>query len=280
MKRSIEKILQAQQSSDGDGVKLLRIFPQPGIEQIDPFLLMDHFGSDNTDDFKGGFPMHPHRGIETVTYMLKGRVKHRDSTGREGSIEAGDVQWMSAGRGIMHEEMPQPDDGELDGIQIWVNLPASEKMKKPEYQEFPASKITKFAINQHDIRLISGELLGYKGSVSNISTLPIYADITLASEPLTMALPAQHNAFIYVVSGDLQILNDSGDSKNLANQQLAVLSHGDSLSLSSDNRARLILGAGKPINEPIARGGPFVMNTREEILQTFAELQAGNFPPK
>lgn len=177
MNRDIQLSQQPLETQDGAGVKLKRLFPTSELDNIDPFLLFDHFGSDNPDDFISGFPMHPHRGIETVTYMLEGRVRHRDSTGRNGTIEAGDVQWMSAGRGIMHEEMPERDGGQLAGFQLWLNLPASEKMKPAEYQEYRAEKITAFEHQGHTIRLVSGEMLGYEGVVENVSTAPVYADI-------------------------------------------------------------------------------------------------------
>ena len=186
MRREIKRSVAPQMTEDGAGVKLKRMFPAPGLDDIDPFLLFDHFGSDNPDDFIAGFPMHPHRGIETVTYMLDGRVKHSDSTGRSGAIEAGDVQWMSAGRGILHEEMPERAAGRLSGFQLWVNLPAREKMKAPEYQEYKASEINAFDHQGNTIRLLSGELLGQQGAVQNVSTLPLYADITLAAGQLKL----------------------------------------------------------------------------------------------
>lgn len=279
MRREIKRSLAPQQVQDGAGVKLKRMFPAPGLDDIDPFLLFDHFGSDNPDDFLAGFPMHPHRGIETVTYMLDGRVKHSDSTGRSGSIEAGDVQWMSAGRGILHEEMPERAEGRLSGFQLWVNLPAREKMKAPEYQEYKASEINAFEYDGNTIRLLSGELLGQQGAVKNVSTLPLYADMTLAAGQLTLQLPAEHHAFVYVFEGETQIVSAAGETQTIAAPRLAVLSEGDELVLATQQSARLMLAAAQKINEPIARWGPFVMNTREEIEQTLAELRSGQFPP-
>lgn len=301
MKRQLKTSIEPLYVKDGAGVRIKRLFPVAGFEQIDPFLLFDHFGSDNTDDFIAGFPMHPHRGIETVTYMLEGRVNHRDSTGREGSIEAGDVQWMSSGRGIMHEEMPEVADGRLSGFQLWVNLPAKDKMNKPAYQEYKAGEITEFTTEQgHKLRLISGNLLGRQGMVNDISTQPIYADIHMVAGELVLDLPEIHNAFLYVYNGDLSIISEkhnisedydiskeysedklsSDESQPIKAPRLAVLSQGKTLHIKSEHSAHFMLAAGKPINEPAARWGPFVMNTREEINQTLQELQRGEFPPE
>lgn len=266
-------------AQDGAGVKLKRVFPQPNLDNVDPFLLLDHFGSNNSDDFIAGFPLHPHRGIETVTYMLQGRVKHKDSTGHSGTISAGDVQWMSAGRGIMHEEMPEVADGKLDGFQLWVNLSAKDKMNAAAYQEYDAKQITRFNYQGHIVRLISGELLGHTGAVKDISTQPIYADISLVAAKIKIPLPATHAAFIYVFQGALSLINDSGEQQKLKTSDIAVLTSGSQLELSAKAPARIILIAGKPLNEPIVRSGPFVMNTKEQIQQTWRELEAGTFPP-
>ena len=279
MRREIKHSVAPQMTQDGAGVKLKRMFPAPGLDDIDPFLLFDHFGSDNPDDFIAGFPMHPHRGIETVTYMLDGRVKHSDSTGRSGSIEAGDVQWMSAGRGILHEEMPERAEGRLSGFQLWVNLPAREKMKAPEYQEYKASEINAFDYEGNSIRLLSGELLGQEGAVKNVSTLPLYADITLTAGRLSLQLPTDHHAFVYVFAGDTHIVSEANEGQALTASRLAVLTDGEELVFETQQSARLMLAAAQKINEPIVRWGPFVMNTREEIEQTLSELRSGQFPP-
>ena len=223
--------------------------------------------------------MHPHRGIETVTYLLEGRVKHSDSTGRSGVIEAGDVQWMSAGRGIMHEEMPERADGRLSGFQLWVNLPAREKMKPADYQEYKASEITAFEHEGHQIRLISGELAGQQGVVKNVSTLPLYADISLSAGQLSLQLPEHHHAFVYVFEGTTQVVNASGESQAVLAPRLVTLSDGDELVFNTPESARVMLAAAQKIGEPVARWGPFVMNTREEIDQTLAEMREGRFPP-
>jgi redox-sensitive bicupin YhaK (pirin superfamily) len=280
MNRDIQLSRQPLSTQDGAGVKLKRLFPAPELDNIDPFLLFDHFGSDNADDFIAGFPMHPHRGIETVTYMLEGKVKHKDSTGHSGTIEAGDVQWMSAGRGIMHEEMPERADGRLSGFQLWVNLPASEKMKSAEYQEYRAEEINRFNHQGHTIRLISGQLLGHVGVVRNVSTAPVYADITMNAGRLEPQLPPQHNAFIYVFQGETHIINDAGKANSVTAPNLVILTKGDHLVLEASRKARLMLAAAQNINEPIVRWGPFVMNTRDEIEQTLREIREGQFPPE
>ena len=278
MNRSIKTRHQPIDAQDGAGVKLKRLFPVSGLDHIDPFMLLDHFGSDNSDDFIAGFPLHPHRGIETVTYMLEGRIRHRDSTGHSGSIEAGDVQWMCAGRGIMHEEMPEVANGKLDGFQLWVNLPARDKMKPADYQEFPAARLTHFDHEGHHIKLISGELLGHEGSVKHISNTPVYADISLNHGSLNLELPESYQIFIYVFEGELNVISNEPDSAVTA-PELAILSNGNRLALQTAAHARLLLLGGKPNNEPIARSGPFVMNTRREIVQTLHEIQSGTFPP-
>lgn len=280
MRRDIQFSQPPQLAQDGAGVKINRVFPVAGLDNIDPFLLFDHFGSDQPDDYLAGFPMHPHRGIETVTYMLEGSMEHKDSTGRQGVISTGDVQWMSAGRGIMHEEMPRQTEGRMAGFQLWVNMPASEKMNPPDYQEYPAEGITTFTHDGHQIKLITGELLGHQGVVKNVSTFPLYADITLQQGRLTLNLPEQHHAFIYVFEGEAQLLNAANELKPLTSPRLVVLTEGDELILETEQPARLMLAAARKIREPIVRWGPFVMNTRAEIEQTLQEVREGRFPPE
>jgi redox-sensitive bicupin YhaK (pirin superfamily) len=279
MNRDIKLIKQPLSTQDGAGVKLKRLFPTSELDNIDPFLLFDHFGSDNIDDFIAGFPMHPHRGIETVTYMLEGRVKHKDSAGHSGTIEAGDVQWMSAGRGIMHEEMPERADGRLSGFQLWVNLPAGEKMKPAEYQEYHAKKITVFKHQGHSIRLVSGKLLGHEGVVKNVSTEPVYADITMNESRLELKLPPLHNAFLYIFQGEASVINDDGEANSVTSPRLVILTQGDRLVMETNREARFMLAAAQKIEEPIVRWGPFVMNTHEEVEQTLQEIRTGQFPP-
>lgn len=278
MNRIVESRHQPITAQDGAGVKLKRLFPVAGLDNIDPFMLLDHFGSDQPDDYIAGFPLHPHRGIETVTYMLEGRIRHRDSTGHSGAIEAGDVQWMCAGRGIMHEEMPEIADGKLDGFQLWVNLPARDKMKPADYQEFPAPDIVYFDQDGHHIKLISGDLLGHRGSVNHLSSSPVYADISMNPGKLSMELPESHQVFIYVFEGQLSVVSNN-NNEGINAPELAILGTGTRLVLQTNSQARLLLLSGEPNNEPIARSGPFVMNTRAEIMQTLREIQSGDFPP-
>lgn len=278
MNRDIHSLHSPVQAQDGAGVNLKRFFPVTNLDNINPFLLLDHFGSDNPDDYIAGFPMHPHRGIETVTYMLKGRIRHQDSTGHSGTIEAGCVQWMRAGSGILHEEMPEITDNGLDGFQLWINLPAKDKMKKAEYQEYAAKEIPLFKHEAHSIRLISGSLLGHQGVVRQLSRHPTYADITLNAGELVLDLPKSHQAFIYVFEGELELA--AASNQTIAAPRLAILNQGDKLVLRAIDQARLLLISGQEIDEPIVRSGPFVMNTRAEIAQTWHEIQSGEFPPK
>ena len=277
MQRKIIHVQNPIAATDGAGVKLKRFFPIAGFEGVDPFLLFDHFGSDNPNDYIAGFPLHPHRGIETITYMLEGRMRHRDSTGREGVVNAGDVQWMSAGRGIMHEEMPELEGGRLSGFQMWVNLAASEKMNPPDYQEYLAQDIPSFEYAGNTIRLVSGELYGQTGPVAKVSRKPVLAEIHLNND-LTIPLESSHSALLYIFEGELEVVSNT-NTKVSAPQLVVVLSDGDELVLKTDSSAKLMLASGEPLHEPVVRHGPFVMNTREEILQTLNELKSGTFPP-
>ncbi|MBT8142865.1 MAG: pirin family protein [Gammaproteobacteria bacterium] len=277
MQRSIQQIRIPVEATDGAGVKLKRFFPVPGFQAVDPFLLFDHFGSNDPDDYVAGFPLHPHRGIETITYMLKGKMRHKDSTGRSGVIKAGDVQWMSAGCGIMHEEMPELEAGELSGFQLWVNLSATEKMNPPDYQEYRADQIPEFEIDGNKFRLVCGDLFGHTGPVSKISRKPMLVEIEINST-LTIPLSDNLSVLLYVFEGQLQVVKQSSHEV-LKAPQMAVLSHGTQLDLTTDDSARILLAAGEALNEPMVRWGPFVMNTREEIEQTLQELKSGTFPP-
>ena len=262
-------------ASDGDGVQLTRIIASPELDMIDPFLLMDAFGSNKPQDYIGGFPPHPHRGFETVTYMLAGKMRHKDSAGNEGVIEAGGVQWMRAGKGIIHSEMPEQEEGLLAGFQLWVNLPASHKMVEPNYQEVTADNIPEETRGDFcHLKVIAGRTInGTQGAISNDLVDPIYWDINLSSgAQFSDEIPKDHNAFIYVIEGDLLI-----DDKKVREKQLAILGDGDSVEITASTISRFLLIAGKPLNEPVARGGPFVMNTREEIKQAFADYESGSF---
>ena len=265
-------------ATDGAGVKMTRIIGTHELNVLDPFLLLDAFESDQPDDYIGGFPSHPHRGFETVTYLLAGRMRHKDNAGNEGVIQPGGVQWMTAGKGIVHSEMPEQEDGLLMGFQLWVNLPASAKMSNPGYQEFPPSDVPlEQRNNGTEIRVISGTTSeGTKGPIENNFVDPTYMDITLpAGQNFEQEVSSGDNAFIFVIKGELQV----GDGqKPLGQRTLGILSEGDLVTVTAVNeQARFLLVAGQPLNEPIARGGPFVMNTRQEVQQAFEDFQNGQF---
>ena len=278
--RSVEKIISGQATSDGAGVQLVRMIGQPQLMELDPFLLLDAFRSDNPDDYIAGFPAHPHRGFETVTYLLNGRMRHRDNAGNEGVIEPGGIQWMTAGRGIVHSEMPEQQDGMLAGFQLWINLPASHKMAAPAYQEHNVSEIPLEQRDGTQIRVISGTTAdGTSGPVSQPLTDPLYLDVllppgTVFEEPLS----AQHNAFIQVINGAVSLLANDQSRVSLGRDQLAVLSKGDKLIVhNKDKESRFLLVAARPLNESVARAGPFVMNTEAELRQAFSDYQRGEF---
>jgi len=274
--REVMQIVNGQQTSDGDGVQLTRMIGYQSLDMLDPFLLMDAFGSDKPSDYIGGFPSHPHRGFETVTYMLAGKMRHKDNAGNEGVIEEGGIQWMSAGRGIIHSEMPEQQDGLLSGIQLWVNLPKADKFMQPKYQEHDKEKIPFEKSSHYSISVIAGTTQkGTQGIIENDKIDPIYWDIKLEQDSTFREnIPSSHNSFIFVLGGEIEI----GENRNaLKKGQLAVLDKGSFLRVMSKSHARFIVVAGKPLNEPVARGGPFVMNTREEIQQAFTDYQTGKF---
>ncbi len=279
--RRVARILQPETTSDGAGVKLKRSIATRTLDYLDPFLLFDHFGSDNSEDYIAGFPMHPHRGIETVTYMLAGAVKHRDSNGNSGIIRAGDVQWMTAGGGIMHEEMPQLEGGRLDGFQLWVNLSARMKMTKPRYQEILSHDIP--AVERENgvrVRVIAGAVGDVRGSVKEIAADPTYLDISVpADTSVTHPIPKGHAAFAYIFAGEGVFgMTDDDKSEPVAAPRLVVFADGDQVEIrASDKALRFLLISGKPLNEPIARYGPFVMNTEEEIEEALLDLRRGTF---
>ena len=275
--REIKQLVNGLLASDGDGVQLTRIIGTPYLNTLDPFLLLDAFGSDQPQDYIGGFPPHPHRGFETVTYMLAGKMRHKDSAGNEGVIETGGVQWMTAGKGIIHSEMPEQEDGLLAGFQLWVNLPAAHKMTTPKYQEKNSSEIAEEKRQDGTrIKVIAGETsLGTKGVVKNDFVSPTYWDVHLAGGSLLEeSLPKDHNGFVYVIEGEITV---GEESKPVAKGQLAVLSSGSQLKIAGNQASRFLFIAGRPLNEPVARGGPFVMNTREEVNQAFSDYQMGKF---
>jgi redox-sensitive bicupin YhaK (pirin superfamily) len=273
--RDVERVVAGMATSDGAGVKLTRVLTQPLQRRLDPYLMLDAFGTDNPDDYIGGFPDHPHRGFETITYMIAGRMRHRDSAGHEGLLQNGGVQWMTAGRGVVHSELPEQQDGRMEGFQLWLNLPAAEKMKAPWYRDIQAEEIPQFTTPEGvTVRVIAGESHGVAGAVQREGTAPLYLDLHFeAGSHFAQILPAQHNAFVYVYRGELRV----GDSP-VTSQRMAILKNGgDGVALHADAPARALLVAGRPLNEPIVQYGPFVMNSKEEIFQAVQDFQAGRF---
>lgn len=278
--RKLKSLITGMPTTDGAGVKLVRVIGQPALQELDPFLLLDAFRSDNPDDYIAGFPSHPHRGFETVTYLLEGRMRHKDNAGNEGVIEPGGIQWMTAGKGIIHSEMPEQEDGRLEGFQLWINLPASHKMTQPAYQEYGVDKIPLETRTGASIRVITGETsLGTKGPVSQPLTEPLYLDVSLeANTAFSEAIPELHNAFVYVIQGSVRLESEQGETVSVTRDQLAVLTQGTSIDLETQQQAaRFLLIAGKPIGEPIARSGPFVMNSQAELQQAYRDYQSGQF---
>jgi len=268
-------VVEPQWVREGAGVKLRRSIGSASLDHIDPFLLLDHFGSHNPEDYRKGFPMHPHRGIETVTYMLAGLVRHKDSLGNQGEITSGDVQWMTAGRAILHEEMPEGLGGHMEGFQLWVNLPASLKMSEPRYQEIKAAKIPWLnPVKGVAIRLIAGRYGEVNGPVTGIAADPLYMDVAVdGGDKFEHEIPAGHHAFIYVFKGGGEFCGTQVEAA-----RLAVLGDGDKIEVTGGLfGTRFLLVAGKPFGEPIVRYGPIVMNTEEEINQTLRELRDGTF---
>ena len=278
--RKVQKVVTGQATTDGAGVELVRVIGQPALMDLDPFLLLDAFRSDDPDDYIAGFPPHPHRGFETVTYLLNGRMRHKDNAGNEGVIEPGGIQWMTAGKGIVHSEMPEQQDGMLEGFQLWINLPGSHKMDLPAYQEHDAEHIPTETRPGTSIKVIAGETSqGTTGPVRQPLTDPVYLDVSLQSGiRFNEDLAADHSAFVYVINGELLLEGADGDQIKLNRDQLAVLGKGDAVALQgADQASRFLLVAGRPINEPVARGGPFVMNTPAEVRQAFSDYRSGNF---
>ena len=274
----IKKIVKAIQTSDGAGVKLKRSMGIPELDFIDPFLMFDEFGSDNKDDYIAGFPPHPHRGIETVTYMLNGEFRHEDSTGNKGDLGPGSVQWMTAAGGIIHSEMPIMKEGKLHGFQLWVNMPAKLKMSKPSYQNIEPKNIPEVQDQEKKIKIIAGKFQNKTGPAKGFVD-PIYLDIELKKgKNFIYTIPSSHNAFIYLVAGEIKIGNEAHGK--LKSSTLINLKNGDKLEISAVEKSKFLVIAGKPINEPIARGGPFVMNTKQEILKAVQDYHSGNFVRK
>lgn len=276
--RTIHQIIQPEPVIEGAGVRLKRSIATRTLNYLDPFLLLDHFGSNNPRDYEAGFPMHPHRGIETVTYMLSGAVHHRDTLGNAGTIEGGDIQWMTSGGGIMHEEMPQVRPGGVDGFQLWVNLPAKLKMSQPRYQDIRSNQVP--TVRRPDgsaIRVVAGEVDGVSGPVTGIAANPIYLDVLVPPKTsFTQPVTRGHSAFSYVFEGKANFVDRDGTV--ISHPTLVIWDDGDYVQVHTGNDpVRFLLVSGKPLNEPVARYGPFVMNTREEIEIALADLRRGTF---
>jgi redox-sensitive bicupin YhaK (pirin superfamily) len=275
--RPAARIVRGQPTSDGAGVKLNRLIGTQQLDQVDPFLMLDEFRSDDAGDYIAGFPEHPHRGFETVTYMLAGRMRHGDNKGHSGLLDAGSVQWMTAGRGIVHSEMPEQEDGLMWGFQLWVNLPAKDKMTAPRYQEIPPAEIPTATLpGGVAAKVIAGEAASVRGPINGIATQPTMLDIALPAQgTVTLPVPSTHAVFLYPFEGDIAV----GESPDrIARGNLVVLGAGDAVKIAAlGGAARVLLVAGKPLNEPVARYGPFVMNTPQEIRQAALDFQAGRF---
>jgi quercetin 2,3-dioxygenase len=275
--RLVERVIAGQPTSDGAGVKLTRVLSQPLQRRLDPFLMLDAFGTDNPDDYIAGFPDHPHRGFETVTYMIAGQMRHRDSAGHEGLLSDGGVQWMTAGHGVIHSELPEQKDGRMEGFQLWLNLPAKDKLRAPWYRDIQHAEIPEFTTGEGvKVRVIAGHSHGVEGAMQREVTEPFYLDVEIpAGASFTQALPPSHNAFVYVYRGGVRI----GDTQ-VPVQRMAILANGDGADgvvLTAAAASRVLLIAGKPLDEPIAQYGPFVMNTEAEIQQAVRDYQAGKF---
>ena len=286
--RRVERLVVGQPTSDGAGVKLTRVLSQPLQRRLDPFLMLDAFGSDQPGDYIAGFPSHPHRGFETITYMIAGRMRHRDSAGNEGLLSNGGVQWMTAGRGVIHSELPEQEEGLMEGFQLWLNLHSSDKMQPPAYRDIPTGQIPEWVDGSQGggvtVRVIAGSSHGVQGAVQRPQTLPLYLDIHLApGARFEQVLPAGHNAFVYVYRGGLAVQADGADTE-VPLQHMAILQNTsaaagpapDGVVLQAGSQpTRVLLLAGAPLNEPIAQHGPFVMNTREQLYTAVQDFQAG-----
>ncbi len=279
--RQLQAVYDSQAVTDGDGVKIQRSVTRGRLQTFDPFLLLDEFRSDDAADYIGGFPEHPHRGFETVTYMLQGRMRHRDHMGNEGVISSGGVQWMSAGRGVLHSEMPEQTQGLLHGFQLWINLPASEKMSKPQYRDFTAEQIPSISLeNGTTVKVIAGEFKQNQectqGAVVGVSTQPDYFDIHLPKDTgIDIEVDESKTVVVYVYEGSVAIGGTEGSYRCLKSQQLGLLTNGNRVQLHSKDASCFLLLAGVPLNEPIANWGPFVMNTQEQIEQAIEDYRRG-----
>ena len=275
-KIEVKKIIKAIEASDGAGVKLKRSIGTPEADYIDPFLMLDEFGSENKEDYLAGFPPHPHRGIETVTYMLHGEFEHEDSTGSKGKMEPGDVQWMKTGRGIIHSEMPAMTGGKLLGFQLWINMPAKFKKNKPEYLYIKGKELGVHKDDEKLVKIIAGKYEKAEGPQTNHNVEPIYFHVVLnEKKKFKCKIPEGHNSFIYLLRGELQI--GEKEHNKTSDSNLIILEKGNRLTVKANKKTEFLFIAGKPIGEPIARGGPFVMNTKAEILEAIQDYNNGTF---
>jgi redox-sensitive bicupin YhaK (pirin superfamily) len=274
--REVQQLVQGVATSDGAGVKLTRVLTQSLQKRLDPFLMLDAFRNDNPDDYIGGFPNHPHRGFETVTYMIAGNMRHHDSAGNEGLLRPGGVQWMTAGSGLIHSELPEQSDGLMEGFQLWLNLPSHNKMVKPSYRDIPSDKIPEFTTTDGIlIRVIAGQCREVAGAVTRPDTEPLYLDVHMpAGTQFTQVIPAGHNAFTYTYRGSVLIAGTEVNDRNMA---LLANDGGEAIRVKATVDARFLVIAGKPLGEPIAQYGPFVMNTADEIQQTLRDYRDGYF---
>jgi quercetin 2,3-dioxygenase len=274
--RRVERSVRGMKTSDGAGVKLTRAIGTPLLRSLDPFLMLDEFHSDEPNDYLAGFPDHPHRGFETVTYMVEGRFRHKDNKGHEGLLETGGAQWMTAGRGIVHSEMPEQKEGTVRGFQLWLNLPAKEKMREPEYRDLQAEDIPVVRLpNGAVLKVLAGRVGDVEGPIGGRVTEPIYVDVTLPLDAsVSIPIPRGHAVFVYPFEGDVVV----GDGKTLVRGELGVLGDGDSVRVvARDAGARALVIAGKPLKEPVVQYGPFVMNTTNEIAEAIRDFEAGKF---
>lgn len=275
--RHVTDLITGRQTTDGGGFKLTRVFSGELANRLDPFLMLDAFNNDNPDDYIAGFPDHPHRGFETISYMLAGQMRHRDSAGNEGLIKSGGMQWMTAGSGLVHSEFPEQDQGHLAGFQLWLNLAAADKMQPPNYQDFDKSEIPSFITDDNiTVRVLSGHSHDIQGAVQRPKTLPLYLDVQLPAEgTFIQTIPAGFNSFIYVYSGEIDIAGT-----RVPEQTMAILDNNqgsEGVKINAVNNAKILIIAGKPLNEPIVQQGPFVMNSQDELYQAFRDYRDGLF---
>ncbi len=280
--RQLERLVTGVATQDGAGVSLTRVLTHDLQHRLDPFLMLDNFHSDEPADYLAGFPDHPHRGFETVTYMLQGRMRHRDNAGNEGLLEPGGLQWMTAGRGLVHSELPEQEDGLMSGFQLWVNLAGADKMIAPSYSDIASAGIPEVSPQEGvKVRVLAGEAFGVKGAIERPTTAPLYLDLHVAAgQQLSLPIPESHNAFLYVYEGELEVGSQEQTPRTAAAGRMAILSNtagAAGVSLQATQDSRFLLISGQPLNEPIAQWGPFVMNTREQVEQAMDDFRAGRF---